>query len=157
MPKPDFFNINPDVPKEISLEEKFANERLEWSAKIDEMTKKVKPVFEIPELMTYLYTERQRAIEYYHYLVSLMISMNRKYNAAYMERQEYYTTKAQIRYPNESTKHTKILVDLADMVEKRAAVDNHSKFMTQTIATIDNVIWAIPKRVEIEQIARGNK
>ena len=157
MPKPDFFNINPDVPKEESLEDKFARERLEWSGKIDEMTKKVKPVFEIPELMTYLYTERQRAIEYYHYLISLMITMNRKYNAAYMERQEYYTTKAQIRYPNESTKHTKILVDLADMVEKRAVVDNHSKFMTQTISTIDNIIWAIPKRVEIEQIARGGK
>jgi len=153
----DFFNINPDVPKEESLDEKFARERLEWSAKIDEMTKKIKPVFEIPELMTYLYTERQRAIEYYHYLISLMISMNRKYNAAYMERQEYYTTKAQIRYPNESTKHIKILVDLADMVEKRAAIDNHSKFMVQTVSTIDNVIWAIPKRVEIEVLARGGK
>jgi hypothetical protein len=157
MPKTDFFNINPDVPKEETLEEKFARERLEWSEKVDEMTKRVKPIFEIPELMTYLYTERQRAIEYYHYLISLIIGMNRKYNAAYMERQEYYTTKSQIRYPNEATKNIKIQVDLADMVEKRAAVDNHSKFMTQTISTVDNIIWAIPRRVEIEQIARGGK
>lgn len=157
MPKTDFFNINPDVPKAETLEDKFARERLEWSEKVDEMTKKVKPIFEIPELMTYLYTERQRAIEYYHYLISLIIGMNRKYNAAYMERQDYYTTKSQIRYPNESTKNIRIQVDLADMVEKRAAVDNHSKFMTQTISTIDNIIWAIPRRVEIEQIARGGK
>jgi hypothetical protein len=105
--------------------------------------------------MTTLYTERQRAVEYYHYLISLMIGMNRKYNASYAERQDYYTNKVQIRYPNESTKHNRILVDLADQVQNRAMIDNHSKFIEKTIGTLDNIIFAIPKRVEIEQISRG--
>ena len=84
-----------------------------------------------------------------------MITTNKKYNAAYAERYEYYTIKSQVRYPNESTKHNRIQVDLADLIEKRAMVDNHSKFILATVQTLDNIIFAIPRRVEIEQIARG--
>lgn len=138
-----------------SLEQRFEKERLEWSDKIAQISKKMKQIFEIPELMTTLYTDRQRAVEYYHYLISLMIGMNKRYNASYAERHDYYTTKSQIRYPNESTKHNRILVDLQDMVEKREMVNNHSKFIDRTISTLDNIIFAIPKRVEIEQISRG--
>ena len=142
-------------PEEETLEDRFAREREEWSEKIAQISKKMKQVFDIPELMTTLYTERQRAAEYYHYLITLIIGMNKKYNAAYAERYDYYTTKAQVRYPNESTKHNRILVDLQDMVEKREMVNNHSKFIDKTIGTLDNIIFAIPKRVEIEQISRG--
>jgi hypothetical protein len=142
-------------PKEESLAEKFARERLEWSEKITVMSAKMKNVMAVAELMTTLYTERQLAVEYYHYLISMLIPMNRKYNAAYAERFDYYTTKVQVRYPNEATKHNRIQVDLADMIEKRAMVDNHTKFIDKTISTIDNIIFAVPRRVEIEQISRG--
>ena len=142
-------------PKEESLDARFARERLEWSAKIEEMNSKMKNVMMVAELMTTLYTERQRAVEYYHYLISLLIPMNRKYNGAYAERYDYYTNKVQVRYPNESLKNNRIQVDLADMIERRAQVDNHSKFIDKTISTMDNLIFAIPRRIEIEQISRG--
>lgn len=147
--------IHPEVKGEESLEERFSRERKEWDDKIAEISKKLKNVFEVAELMTTLYTDRQRALEYYHYLISLMIGMNKRYNAAYSEKFDYYTNRAQVRYPNESTKHTRILTDLADMVEKRTMVDNHSKFILGTLSTIDNIIYAIPRRIEIEQISRG--
>jgi hypothetical protein len=155
MERPDFLNINPDIPPKESLEDRFNRERLEWNDKIADMSAKMKQIFEIPELMTTLYTERQRAAEYYHYLISLMIGMNRKYNAAYAERHDFYTNKSAFRYPNESTKHNRILVDLAEQVENRAILDNHSKFILRTVETLDNLIYAIPKRVEIENISRG--
>jgi hypothetical protein len=147
--------IHPDVQLEESLEDRFARERIEWSEKVAEISKKMKQIFDIPELMTTLYTDRQRAVEYYHYLITLMIGINKKYNAAYAEKYDFYTNKVQIRYPNESTKHNRIMTDLADIVQKRATIDNHSKFIDRTIGTIDNIIFAIPKRVEIEQISRG--
>jgi len=150
----DIFNLNSDKKLE-SLEERFAKERLEWSAKVADMSSKMKKIFDIPELMTELYTERQRCVEYYHYLISLMIKLNREYNATYAERQDYYTNKVQIRYPNETIKHNRIMVDMVEIVEKRATLDNHSKFIDKTVSTLDNLIYAIPKRVEIEQISRG--
>lgn len=146
--------IGDDKPKE-SLEERLSKERQEWNDKIAEIGQKIRKIFDIPELMTYLYTERQRAVEYYHYLGSLMIGFNKKWRSQYNERWEYYTNKAQVRYPNETTKHNRILVDLADFVEKKELIENHMKFMDRTIGTLDNIIYAIPKRVEIEQISRG--
>ena len=156
--KPDFFNINPDVPKakkEESLEDRFSRERLEWSEKIAEMGLKVTKIMEIPELMTTLYTERQRAIEYYHYLISLLIGVGREYRKEYAAKHDFYTLKSQIRYPNETTKHNRILVDLANLVEKKETLENHAKFMNATTGTIDNIVYAIQRRIEIENIAQG--
>ncbi len=138
-----------------TLEERFSRERLEWTEKIKDISKRLHVIFDIPELMTTLYTERQRAAEYYHYLITLLIALNKKYNAAYAEKYDYYTNKVQIRYPTESSKHNRIQTDLADLVEKKAIIENHSKFIDQCIRTIDAIIYAIPKRIEIEQIARG--
>jgi len=157
--KPDFYNINPDVaPEETkeSLEERFFKERLEWNDKIKEMSSKIHKIMEIPELMTYLYTERQRAVEYYHYLISLLITINKKYRAQYDERLMFYTYKSQIKYPNETLKANRIKVDLADLLVKREILENHSKFMLSTCSTIDNIVYAIPRRVEIEKMSRGS-
>ena len=155
MAQPDFFNVNPDVPKEETLEEKFSRERLEWSQKIQEMSSEMKKVFNIPELMTNIYTERQRATEYYHYLISVMIKLNREYKKQYSERYDYWTFKAQIRYSNQGVLNNKIITELGDLVEKREAIENHSKFIQSTVSSIDNIIYGISKRVEIEQISRG--
>lgn len=147
--------LHPNVKLEESLEERFANERKQWDKKVEEISHKMHNVFEIPILMTTLYTERQIAVEYYHYLISLIIGINKRYNVMYAERYDHYTFKSQVRYPTESAKHNRILVDIQDIVEKREIINNHAKFIDKTIGTIDNIIFAIPKRVEIEQISRG--
>lgn len=153
--KPDFYNINPNVTLEKSLEERFFKERLEWNDKIEEMSGRMRKILEIPELMTYLYTERQRAVEYYHYLISLLININRQYRVQYSEKWDYYTSKSNIRYPNETSKDMRIKKDLADLLEKREILENHSKFILACVQTLDNIIFAIPRRIEIENIARG--
>ena len=151
----DNYNLKDNLEQQESLEERFSRERLEWSEKIAEISLKLKNIVAIAELMTTLYTERQRAVEYYHYIISLLNGLNKIYNKSYAEKYDYYTTKSQIKYPNETTKVNKIHVDLADIIEKRQALDNHSKFISSTIQTLDNIIFAIPRRVEIEQILRG--
>lgn len=153
--KIDYFHINPDVPPEESLKDKFQREREEWSEKIEVMSLKMKKIMEIPELMTDLYTERQRCVEYHHYLISLAIGLSKTYRSQYAKRQDYYNFKSQVRFPNETSKDNRIKVDLADLVETRETLDNHIKFMDKTVATLDNIIYAIPRRVEIEQILRG--
>lgn len=137
------------------LEEKFAKERQEWQEKVDSLGKRLNKVFDIPSLMTDLYTERQRAVEYYHYLGSLMIKISREWRSQYNERWDYYTNRAQVRYPNESIKNNRIYVDLADFVERKEMIENHMKFVDKCAGTLDNIIFAVPKRVEIEQISRG--
>ena len=137
MDQQDFFNINPEVNKEETLVEKFAREREEWTKKVEDMGLQMKKVTNIPELMTDVYTERQRAAEYYHYLISVLIKLNRKYRKDFAERHDYWSFKSQIRYPNETSKNNKIQTELADILEKRETVENHSKYIDKTVSTID--------------------
>lgn len=156
----DFMNPNPDTSQEEksekqTLQERFDRERIEWSGKIKGMSAKLSKVMSTAELMTEIYTERQRALEYYHYLISLLIKINKKYNKGYSEKWKFYKFQAQERLPNENLIKVRINSELEDLKEKREILDNHSKFMEGTIKTIDNIIFGIPKRVEIEQIYRG--
>lgn len=157
----DFFTSNKNLKKDenevkkLSLADKFDKERLEYSNKVKQITSKLKNVFEISELMTTIYTERQIAVEYYHYLISLLIKLNKVFKSKWSERWEYYTYKSQVRFPNEAEKKNKIISDLKDLVEKRELIENHSKFIDNTIKTLDNIIYGIKSRVEIEQISRG--
>jgi len=139
----------------MTLDKKFENERIKWTNKVRSLSIQLKDIKKVADLQTYLYTERQIAVEYYHYLVSLLIRINKVYKSKWAERWEYYTYKSQSRYPNESEKKTKISSDLKDIIEKRSHLDNHLKFMESTIKTIDNIIFGIKARVEIEQISRG--
>jgi hypothetical protein len=158
MPEPttDFFNINPTVAKEETLVDKFARERLEWSEKLGDMSLQMKSVLKVSELMTEVYTERQRCVEYHHYLISILIKVNKEYRRQFSERHDFWSYKSNIRYPNETSKNNKIQVELADILEKREMIDNHAKFILETKNTIDNIVYAIPKRIDIEKIARGS-
>jgi hypothetical protein len=147
-----------DIKEEESketLEERFSKERKEWSEKTAKFSLQLKKIFDIPDLMTELYTERQRASEYYHYLLSLLIKLNKKYRRQYAEKYDYYSFTAQFRYPTEIAKNNRILVDLAEIVEKREMLELHSKFMDKTLSTLDNIIYAISNRIKIEEISRG--
>jgi hypothetical protein len=156
MERPDFFNINPDIKPEESLEQRLEKERLAWNQKTIDMSKRIKRFVELPELMVDLYTERQIALEYYHYLMSKMIILNQKFNKDNAERYDYYTTKSPIRYPNETTKNNKILVDLGDQIVMREQILNHSKFILEIKNTIDHLIWGVQKRIEVEKMLKGD-
>lgn len=149
-------DINVENSQHETLEERFNKERLEWNAKIKDMSSKLKRFVEIPELMTTLYTERQTALEYYHYLMSLLINVNKKYKTQFTEKYDFYTTKSQIRYPNETMKQNKIQSDLIDLVQKREILENHAKFMLGVKESVDQIVWAVSKRIDAEKILRGD-
>jgi len=155
MSQPDYFNVNPDVLPKESLDDQFARERKEWGEKIKNMSEQMKNVLKVSELMTEVYTQRQICLEYYHYLISVLIKLNRKYRIEYDERWHYWTFTSQIKYPNNNALINKINTELEDLVEKRELLDNHSKFVLSTCGVIDNIIYAIPKRIEIENLSRG--
>lgn len=138
-----------------SLEEKFSEERIEWKDTIKMMSQKLKKVFDLVELETIVYTERQRAVEYHHYLLTLYSKINKIYRKKHSEKYDFYTYQSQKRYPNKGDKEFQILTDIAETVEKKEAIHNHAKYIDQTISTIDNIIFGIKYRIELEQIARG--
>jgi len=146
---------NEEKKEQETIEKRFDRERLEWTRKIHDMSQKLKKVFEIQDLLTNIYTERQRAIEYNHYLLTLMTRVNRTYRKQYAQKYEHYSFQTQKRFPNETTKNNQILSEMEEVVLKKESLANHAKFMEDTTKTIDNLIFGIKYRIEIEQMSRG--
>ncbi len=157
----DFINPEPETTKDDksdkeTLEDRFARERLMWGGKIKTMSSKLKgDIMKVAELQTEVYTERQIALEYYHYIISLLIKINKTYNKTYSDKWKFYTYQGNERLPNESVKTNRIVSELGDIKEQREVLDNHAKFMDGTMKTIDNIIFGLKTRTEIEQIRRG--
>lgn len=152
----DFVNTEqPQEEEELSLERRFALERARWTKKIEDMSNKLRKVFDIQELQGTLYTDRQSAVEYNHMITALISKVSRAYRKAYSEKYEHYTFETQRRFPTETAKNNQILADLDDLIEKKEALSNQAKFMENTIKTIDNIIFGVKYRIEIEQISRG--
>lgn len=153
----DFIKENPpdNKEREDTMEVRFAKERAEWTVKVNNMSIMMRKIVDTAELMTSLYTERQRAVEYYHYLISLLSKISKTYRKQFSEKYDFYTYKTQKRFPNERVKEIQIMTDLASTVFLKEQIENHSKFIDRTIGTMDNIIFGIKSRVEIEQILRG--
>lgn len=140
-----------------SLDARLSRERDEWGETVKSMSASFKKVTSLGELMVTIYTDRQRCVEYYHYLLSILVKINIRYRKEYAARYDYWTTKSQIRYPNESTKTNKIMSEMSKIHEQRESIENHANFMKNTLATIDNIIYAIPRRIDIEHISKGDR
>ena len=137
------------------LEDRFAKEILEWTKKIEEMSKKLRNLQELNDLLTEIHTERQRAVEYYHYLEFIISKITMKYRKQWAERYNYYSYESQKRFPNEKTKEIQILTDLSDIVLKRELLETHRKFMDSSIKTVDNITYGINHKIKIEELSKG--
>jgi hypothetical protein len=150
--------ITPDTDPETqpgTMAERFMAERVQWTAKIKELGGKMKHIVDMSELMTNIYTERQIAVEYHYYLLGLLSKVNKSYRKQYAEKYDYYTYKSQKRFPNERNKEIQIMSELAPTLTTKESLENHSKFMEDTIKTVDQIIFGIKARVEIENMLRG--
>ena len=154
----DFFEtkaIKHTKEKQLTLEEKFTNERHNWTVRIQEMSVKMKKIFDIQELMGTVYNDRQLALEYYHMLLSLLVRINRDYRSQYTKKYDHYSFGSQKRFPNETTKNNQILSEMEDIISKKESMNSMLRYIESTIKTIDNIIYGMKYRIEIEQISRG--
>ena len=97
--------IKEEVPEnkegQDTMEARFAKERVEWKSKVQNMSIMMKRLPDVAELMTNIYTERQQAVEYYHYLLTLLQKVNKTYRKQFSEKYDFYTYKSQKRFPND--------------------------------------------------------
>lgn len=146
---------NKNEEQEETLAKKFERQRNTWKEIIDELSNSMKNLDGLLSLMDRVYSERQKAVDYYHYLHSLVIKLNKTYRKEFANRYNYHTWQSQRRFPNDKTKTNQILTEIEDLFEKLELVKSHQKHMEKTIGTLDNIIFGIKSRIEIEQIKRG--
>jgi len=145
-------DINPDQ-REETIAERFNRERREWEDKVKGLSKRIRDINSIAELQVDVYSSRQQLVEYYHYLVSLIGQKNNEIRKQQRERMEFYRTGYDYKLDKEQ-KNLYIRVDLESLFTVRDEMENHMKYISATMSTIDNIIFGIKHRITLEEYRR---
>ena len=137
--------------KPQTLEDYILTHQQQWSAIIADLNGKMKHFADLVDLQNVIYSRRQDALDYYFGMLSKISSLSRDYKLKYSQKYNYYKTQAQIRYSSEAAINAQIDSDLKDDKYQIELLDQHTKYMLETIKTIDSIIYAINNRIRIEE------
>lgn len=140
--------------KNESLNSRFATEREDWTNRVRSLSERLKSIFDLAELLTDLYSQRQIAGDYIHELVALGSRLNRVYRERKKERYLFYTQNYDLRL-DKDPKALFIDVDLAELVERRELLQNHLDYMRETLRSIDTICYGVKHRISLEEYRRG--
>lgn len=140
-----------------TLEDFIQNRQKEWTSIVTDLNKKLSKLAGVNELMYTLYTERQKAVEYYYTLLNKISKLSQAYKIQYAQKYNAYKVSSNIRYNSDAAINAQIMSDLSDSVYTIELMNNFSKFMQETVKTIDNIIYAIQNRIKIEELIQGYK
>jgi hypothetical protein len=133
---------------------RFSKEREDWTSKVSSLSERLRNIYDVAELLTDLYSQRQIAGDYAHELVGHASRLNRIYRERKKERFLYYTQNYDLRL-DKDPKMLFIDVDLADLVERREILQNHLEFMRETLRSIDTMCYGVKHRIALEEYRRG--
>ena len=148
---------NEQITQPATLEDYIAQHQQQWSNVISEMNGMMKKFTDLPDLQMTIYSKRQNALDYYFNLLYQISAMSKEYKKQYAAKYNNYKVNSQIRYNSDTAINAQIASDLADISYKLTLLENHSKYMQETIKTIDNLIYAISNRIRIEELIQNVK
>ena len=142
--------------EQVGYVERFQQERNEWTDEIKSISSRFKNVEDMVDVQVDLYSKRQQAVEYMHQLMVLQSRLKKAWIADYKKAydsllldQDYrYSEKERQRIAEDKTSTSKMKLEI---------LQSHVDFFRETIKTLDNMIFGVKHRLEIEDFKRGNK
>jgi hypothetical protein len=152
--------INPvssEEKEKESIFDRFSRERNEWSIIVKEIASRFKGnVEELHEVQVDLYSKRQEALEYKNQLTVTFSKLKKKYNEEWSKVYNDLTFDSDYRY-NEKEKAREADTKVGELKLRLEALQSHVEFFKDTMGTIDNMIFGVKHRIEIEDYRRGIK
>ena len=140
-----------------TLEDYISTHQKTWSVLVTEMNSKMKKFADLPDLQNVVYAKRQDALDYYFILLGKISSLVKDYKSKYAAKYNYYKVSSQIRYSSDAAINAQIDSDLGQEKYNIELLDNHAKYMQETIKTIDSIIYGINNRIRVEELISGLK
>lgn len=142
--------------KKESVESQFQRERLEYKQFIDEIAGTFKgPIENMSETQVKIFSKRQLAVEYTYSLIAKHASVKKKYQQAWKKEydklgdSEYrYGEKEKLKLVESQTAGYSYLLSL---------IQSHIDYIRETTKTIDNMVFGVKHRIDIEDFKRGNR
>jgi hypothetical protein len=149
------YNPVPEEQQPTDFGKMFERERAEWKEKIQVISLHIKNIKTVAEAQVDLFSTRQTLLEYSYKLAQIISKLSTKERQMRAKKLKEYTEGKDIRYgSNEKT--TLIEGDLAELSEKMQLVENHRKYIDQTVQTVDHMLYGIRQRIALEDYLRGS-
>lgn len=142
--------------KEKTFVEKFTDERETWRITVKEIATRFRNVEGLAEVQVDLYSRRQEAVEYQFKLIGIANKLKKAYAVEYRAAFDLagknedlrYSEKEKVKAAESATAETKYKLD---------SVSSQIDYFRETIKTIDNMIFGVKHRIEIENFKIGMK
>lgn len=154
-------NIQQEAPLEQDsskkdFTEKFGDERSDWSNSVTSIGKRFREVENLAEVQVDLYSRRQEALEYQYKLISVHTKMKNMHAAQWKRAMEEAARNEDMRF-NDKERAKIADAAVAGLKFKMESVQNQVEFFRETIKTIDNMIFGVKHRIDIENFKVGAK
>lgn len=136
----------------ISIEDKILMHQNSWTQRVQDLSKKLKTIPEIKELLSMLFSERQLCVDYYFTLMNMIAKQNKSYKTKYAKRFNFYKTQSDIRYNSDTQIVNQINGDLSEDLYILNLLEAHFKFMGETLKSIDSIQYGINNRIKLEEL-----
>lgn len=150
-----FFDESKKEEKKSFIEQ-FEDEREEWTSAIRKIASQFKIVEGMAEVQVDLYSRRQQAVDYMQQLSVLQSRLKKKYETEWKKAYDDLAFDDRFSY-NEREKNRFATEKISDQKLKIDIVQTHIDFFKETIKTIDNMVFGVKHRIEIENFKIGNK
>jgi hypothetical protein len=135
--------------KSDAIEDAYANDRTHWTNKTISMAKKVERMINLAELEVDAFSSRGMAVESKHSYISTLTNLTKSYKLLEADKVKAYVNSGK-KYTAEQMK-TIISADISDLWAQIEHLKAHVSFMDETIKTIDNIIYGVKYRIEIQK------
>jgi flagellar basal body rod protein FlgC len=139
---------------EVDYVKLFSEERAEWKEKIQVISLNLKNIKTVAEAQIELFSNRQILLEYSFKLAHIITKLSTKERVERSKKIREYSERKDIKYGSNETK-TLVEGDISEVLEKIDLVENHRKFIDQTIQTVDHMLYGIRQRIALEEYLRG--
>ena len=136
----------------MQLTEFFRGVKTKWDEHIKEMSN-FKDIRNIAEIQNVVYSKRQDACDSILEMDMKIAQYSREYKIKMIERMSYYTS-GNIRY-SEREAEKRAQNDLYDLMYKINMFESIRGYMSNTLKTLDDIIYGISQRVKIEELVQG--
>jgi len=136
--------------------EKFSTERSTWSNATIEIGRRFRDVENLAEVQVDLYSKRQEALEYQYKLIGIHTRLKNLYAVEWKKAYDSASVNEDIRYNDKE--RSKVAESMVSKLKfKVESVSNQIEFFRETIKTIDNMIFGVKHRIDIENFKVGMK
>ena len=142
-----------------TIDEMLTEQRAKWTKEIEDLNASMSNLVKVDELMNTVYSKRQSAVDYYYAMNNVILKQSKEYKASFnkMFNEIKINGFNGMRFTSDQGIQRQVEVELQDKKELIDLLVSQNAFIKETIATIDNIIYAIKDKIKIKEMLNGMK